>query len=95
VQHEHRGRRERSTLVRATLGPRAIVVILLAVLDVRASVAAGSAPPQLAVKAFDPLRGDPAQWQVTEGRPDEPIDESGVVVPGVGSKLPARQPLVE
>jgi hypothetical protein len=71
------------------------VRVLLAVLGVRAAAAAGPAPPQLAVEAFDPLRGDPAQRQIAERRPDEPIDEPGVVVPGVRPKFSAGQPLVE
>jgi hypothetical protein len=82
--------------VRTALGSRAIVLVIRsAVLDERESVAAGSAPAQLAVEAFDPLRSDPDQRQVTERGPDEPIDEPGVVVPCVRPKLRARQPLVE
>jgi hypothetical protein len=72
VQHEHRRRCEQPALVRPALDLRAIVlIIMLAVFNERVSVAAASAPPQLAIDALDPLRNDHAQRQSSESQPDE------------------------
>ncbi len=95
MQHQYRGRRERAAFVRPAFGSRAVVFTLTAVLDEPASVAACPALTQLTVEAFDPLRSDPAQRQVTERRADEPIDQPRVIVPGIRPQLRTWQPLVE
>jgi hypothetical protein len=95
VQHEHRGGRQRPAFMRPALDLSAVVLTGPAMLEERSSVAASAAAAQLSVETLDPLRSELGQRHVTEREADEPVDESGVVVPGIRTELRTGKPFIQ